>query len=272
MSHASKRPAFQFYPGDWLRDLALRSVSVAARGLWMDLVCLMHDGQPYGHLALGGRPIPDGQVARMVGLTESEYRPLRDELVAAGVARVAGDGVLHSHRMVKDEHIRQVRSAAGKSGVVARQRVTSFGQANSAGFVKAKSEQMVAAADEEVVVVKEGGLGETTAPSVGYLTACCVALNSALAARPELGGAFALVSAATQHGAVTWEADGIPLETAIRVITERTARFRSTPRNRQPSSLRYFDAAVREAHERATLPATPALPPTAPKRAPRITA
>ena len=29
-----KRPAFQFYPSDWRKDMALQSCSVAARGLW----------------------------------------------------------------------------------------------------------------------------------------------------------------------------------------------------------------------------------------------
>jgi len=36
MTSASKRPAFQFYPGDWRRDTALQSVSLAARGLWIE--------------------------------------------------------------------------------------------------------------------------------------------------------------------------------------------------------------------------------------------
>lgn len=268
MSRDGKRPAFQFYPGDWLRDLALRSVSVGARGLWMDLICLMHDGQPYGHLALGGRAIPDGQVARMVGLTVEEYRPLRDELVSAGVAQVAGDGVLHSRRMVKDEHIRQVRSQAGKSGVVARQRVTAFGEAKQPGFDEAKSKQTVASADEDAEGrSKEGGVGETAVPTADYLTACCVALNTALAVRQELGGAFALVSAETQRGPdgrpiVSWERDGIPMATAQRVIADRVSRYRITPRSRQPHSLRYFDAAVREAHELASQPKG-AAPPSA---------
>ena len=47
-----KRPSFQFYPGDWLRDPALRACSLAARGLWADVLCYMHQGAPYGHLAL----------------------------------------------------------------------------------------------------------------------------------------------------------------------------------------------------------------------------
>ena len=51
----TKRPAFQFYPGDWLRDTGLRSCSAAARGLWMDILCFMHKGSPYGYLKLNRR-------------------------------------------------------------------------------------------------------------------------------------------------------------------------------------------------------------------------
>ena len=45
-----KRPSFQFYPGDWLHDTGLRACSLAARGLWIDIVCFMHQAEPYGHL------------------------------------------------------------------------------------------------------------------------------------------------------------------------------------------------------------------------------
>lgn len=252
-----KRPAFQFYPGDWLRDTALRSVSIAARGLWMDLICLMHDGQPYGHLAVNFNPIPECRLAGMVGLTVETFRPLLAELMNAGIPGATPDGVLYSRRMVKDERIRAVRSRAGKAGGVVSQQVPRFGKANS----EAKAEQSVAAADADSSVVKqEGGAGETRPPD--FLTACCVALNTALASRRELGGAFRVVSASSQADVVTWEADGIPLDLATRVIAERTARFRITPHNRQPVSLKYFDAAVREAHELAQLPKG-AAPPSA---------
>jgi hypothetical protein len=58
-----KRPADQFYPGDWLNDAALRACSLAARGLWKDMNCIMHQGHPYGHLT---RPAKDGDEASFV--------------------------------------------------------------------------------------------------------------------------------------------------------------------------------------------------------------
>ncbi len=38
-----KLPSFQFYPGDWMKDPSLRSVSLEARGLWMDMLCLLFE-------------------------------------------------------------------------------------------------------------------------------------------------------------------------------------------------------------------------------------
>jgi hypothetical protein len=111
-----KRPAFQFYPSDWLRDPALRSCSLAARGLWTDLLCYMHEGTPYGHLALNGEPITDAQAARMVGTTVATYRKLLQELEASGVSSRDATNVLYSRRMVRDEHVRSVRAAGGHLG------------------------------------------------------------------------------------------------------------------------------------------------------------
>lgn len=111
-----KRPSFQFYPGDWLRDTALRSCSIAARGLWIDLMCFMHDGSPYGHLAVGkdtSKVIPEVQLAQMVGLHLPQFRTLLRELERADVLGRTPTGVIYSRRMVRDEQLRQVRAAGG---------------------------------------------------------------------------------------------------------------------------------------------------------------
>jgi hypothetical protein len=43
-----KRPAFQFYPADWRNNAKLRRCSEAARGAWMDVLCVLHDSDEYG--------------------------------------------------------------------------------------------------------------------------------------------------------------------------------------------------------------------------------
>jgi hypothetical protein len=84
--------------------------------------------------------------------------------------------------------------------------------------------------------------------TVAYEVACVVALNDAN--REHLAGQHPdEVPASGQVGLVQWEAEGIPLDLVVRTIRETVARYRPTPRNRYPRSLKYFDAAVRDAHE-----------------------
>ena len=111
-----KRPAFQFYPADWRKDVELRSCSVAARGLWIDLLCIAHECEPYGHLTVNARPMTLAQIAGQVGLTQQQCAKLIDELIANGVAREADHGAIYSKRMVEDERIRNVRAEGGKAG------------------------------------------------------------------------------------------------------------------------------------------------------------
>lgn len=111
-----KRPAFQFYPSDWRKDTALQGCSLVARGLWHEMLCLMHECVPYGHIAVNGKPMTDAQVARLVGVTEKEYRKLLAELFDAGVPSRLDDGTIYSRRMVKDERVRNIRASAGRLG------------------------------------------------------------------------------------------------------------------------------------------------------------
>lgn len=111
-----KRPSFQFYPSDWLRDTALRSCSPSARGLWIDMICFMHEGNPYGHLKVGNKVILPANLASMVGATLLEVEGWLDELRQAGVYELAEDGEIYSKRMVRDESLRNKRAEGGKLG------------------------------------------------------------------------------------------------------------------------------------------------------------
>lgn len=111
-----KRPAFQFYPADWLRDMALRSCSVAARGLWMDMMCLMHDGTPYGFLKTNAKVICAQALSRMVGEPLMQVQGWLHELLEAGVAAEDEFGCIYSRRMIRDEEKRETRAACGALG------------------------------------------------------------------------------------------------------------------------------------------------------------
>ena len=111
-----KRPAFQFYPADWRKDVELQSCSMAAQGLWINVLCIAHECEPYGHLTINGRPMTSAQLGRQVGLSPKECDVLLAELFDAGAIRRTPEGGYFSQRMVKDETLRSVRALGGKSG------------------------------------------------------------------------------------------------------------------------------------------------------------
>lgn len=103
-------PWIKFYPRDWRGDQALRVVSLAARGLWMEMLCVMHEASPYGHLLVGGQPLSGSALARLVGSSEGEVQAMLVELSEAGVSRQTRRGVVYSKRMIAD----QERSETGR--------------------------------------------------------------------------------------------------------------------------------------------------------------
>lgn len=113
------QPWIKFYPRDWRGDQAVRSVSLAARGLWMDMLCIMHEASPYGHLMIGGQPVSEDALARVVGNDVGEVQALLVELHAATVFRRTRAGVIYSKRMT-DDHKRAVAGRKAKLEAIER--------------------------------------------------------------------------------------------------------------------------------------------------------
>lgn len=111
-----KAPAFQWYPGDFRRDVALQACSFGARSLWREMIDLMHDGEPYGHLSAGGVAISLTQLARIVGVSARDVKRWTKELADRNVYSVTDDGVIYSRRMVRDHEVRLKRAAGGAKG------------------------------------------------------------------------------------------------------------------------------------------------------------
>jgi hypothetical protein len=111
-----KRPAFMFYPSDWRSDAALQACKIESRGIWHELLCVMHECVPYGHLIVNGVAPTDSQAARMIGVELNKYKSCISELRAAGVPSWNDAGIMYSRRMVRDERIRTLRADAGSKG------------------------------------------------------------------------------------------------------------------------------------------------------------
>jgi len=119
------RPWLKFFPSDWLGDEALARSSLAAQGLWIRLLAVMHQNSAaYGHMPA----TPDGEaveLARMAGCSAEEASRLVAELESRNVLSRSDDGRIFSRRMVRDRALSAARASAGRSG----------------GFATAKSQQ-----------------------------------------------------------------------------------------------------------------------------------
>ena len=130
-----KRPSFQFYPGDWQANSNLRRCTHEEKGIWIDVMCLLHDQEEYGVVRWSLK-----EIAQAIGSTVQKLR----SLVNKGVLKGADDGdecdeliyiprsgrkngdpvavimsqmgpIWYSSRMVIDEYKRVLRGESGTS-------------------------------------------------------------------------------------------------------------------------------------------------------------
>lgn len=132
-----KQPFMKFYPADWRADQTLRLVSLAARGLWIECMCIMHEAEPYGHLIVNGRPVTDAQLAALTGTPLDQVAALLTELEESGVFSRNGKGVIYSRRMTRDEKKSKTARKNGKNGGNPTLRNKSENQPSDKGQVKA---------------------------------------------------------------------------------------------------------------------------------------
>jgi hypothetical protein len=106
----------KFFWADWLADTNLRRCSPAARGLWMDMLCLAAQASPYGYLAKDGAPLDTARLARNVSMSEGDVVALVAELENEHVFSRDRHGRIYSRRMVREAKLRKAAQASGKRG------------------------------------------------------------------------------------------------------------------------------------------------------------
>lgn len=124
-----KRPGFYLFPKDWLADSAVQGCSWEARGLWIDMLCLMWDQNPRG--VLPGKPT---ELARMFGIPVAvreawaeQVRPILAELLdndvyslGVGMDDQLPPGSIVNRRMFKEFMAEIGRSEAAKKAAQIR--------------------------------------------------------------------------------------------------------------------------------------------------------
>jgi hypothetical protein len=113
----AKLPWEAWYASDWLSDEKLRLCSFGAKGLWMDLLCIMLKSDTKGMLVNPeGKPMTAQEIASLTGGPEGEIFALLEELKRRKVCSQNEDGILYSRRLKRNSELSAVRSKAGRKG------------------------------------------------------------------------------------------------------------------------------------------------------------
>ncbi len=103
---ASKMPAFQFYPADWLKDPDLQMCSFQTKGIWIDMLCAMWEHDPRGMLS--GTP---AEFCRLIGCTKTQFDTFLHDMQVRPFADCLTNGhgevTIVNRRMLRDENARR---------------------------------------------------------------------------------------------------------------------------------------------------------------------
>ena len=97
--------------GAWLSDPCLRTCSIAARGVWMEVQALASKSAEPGYLVVAGKNPSMRNMARAFGVDPKQLTRCLHELEEKGVLSRDERGVIYSQRMVQD-HADYVRDSA----------------------------------------------------------------------------------------------------------------------------------------------------------------
>ena len=107
----------QWYPADWRQDNGVQALSYHDRGVWFEMLNIMHSSSERGVMSINGSPMDPEMIARLLGLDNQTFNQTLSKLLTLGVAKSRQeDGAIFSKRMVNDEKLSQVRREAGKLG------------------------------------------------------------------------------------------------------------------------------------------------------------
>ncbi|WP_052741707.1 cyclic nucleotide-binding domain-containing protein [Kiloniella litopenaei] len=94
--------------------MGLKLCSLAARGLWLEMICIMHEAG--GYLEINGSNVTTSALASLSGSTPEEVTALLGELEEAGVFSRDRKGRLYSRRMLRDLKKSSVARSNGRKG------------------------------------------------------------------------------------------------------------------------------------------------------------
>jgi len=107
----------RWFWSDWSGDPAVRRLTPAERGLWIDLLAIAAVAAPTGYVCdERGNPVSYEEMGRFANCSPTEAESLVVGILDKGVAGRDRAGRLFNRRMVRDVALSEKRRAAGSTG------------------------------------------------------------------------------------------------------------------------------------------------------------
>lgn len=112
----SKKESFSFYPVDWMSDSRLRLCSAGARGLWIDIMCLMFLSSERGYLLIDDTVLDEKMLRKTLGYDAQEFDVFFTELIKYKIIKKDEKNRYFCKTMVNAQQLSEKRSTSGKLG------------------------------------------------------------------------------------------------------------------------------------------------------------
>ncbi len=252
----------------------------------MDLLSLMHEAEPYGHLLVNGAVPSAADLAQIFSGKRSEIAKLLAELSEKGVPSVDENGVWFSRRMVRDHKRKIINQKNGRNGgnpslsgqsapagrisepdnrlgyptgISEPRRVRITGSDKPRARVpEARSQKLEASLaasydpDADPRPASEATAASDPPPASGAPAART--WDDVVAEVVEIGGLDPTALISAEGTKVDWSKEKFSPELDILPVVRAKA---GKPGYRPPRGVGWFTAAIREHHERRTLAAVP---------------
>lgn len=111
-----RRPADLWFWSDWFSSIDVRSCSLAAQGLWVNMLGIMSKSDRKGFLSINGKQMDSKELAKFVGVFKDEVEELLIELEYYKVFSRDADGTIYNRRMERESDLSRKRAEAGRLG------------------------------------------------------------------------------------------------------------------------------------------------------------
>lgn len=160
-----RKPCIQLYTRDWLTTPELRVCKPAARGLWLDLMCLACLEEPIGYVTVNGKPATVEDIVNAIaGWTIELVKEALEDLRIHGVFSVDRKGRVYSRRMVRAEKLGAISKENGKKGGNPTLRKQTQNRSGDNPLPRARAANAVADAEEDK---KEGKVDTSQKEALG---------------------------------------------------------------------------------------------------------